>query len=297
MQLTLGARRTAGRRQAADLAPGLPAEQVQPPPTKPHRNGPSALQATVPSGRLQARRIGDLAQPRTGRATIVITLSNQQGGASGICGQVARKAGREQASRSPAVPVGRSRRQCHRPPAGRGIQAPGRTGSARRTCAGRRAWRRTCAAPTCATAQNRPCPVMNWRRAWRRELRPSARRAAPGAGTHLVHAHRHDLGGGGQDQPTLTACISSKVSRETADPARCTPAAGQVRANWHRTESQAFFLLSGPELRSGPGIRRPCRRGKRPGSNACAASGAVAVAVLCCCTRPYTRAHDFELCL
>lgn len=58
MQLTLGARRTAGRRQAADLAPGLPAEQVQPPPTKPHRNGPSALQATVPSGRLQARRIG-----------------------------------------------------------------------------------------------------------------------------------------------------------------------------------------------------------------------------------------------
>lgn len=63
MQLTLGARRTAGRRQAADLAPGLPAEQVQPPPTKPHRNGPSALQATVPSGRLQARRIGNLLGP------------------------------------------------------------------------------------------------------------------------------------------------------------------------------------------------------------------------------------------
>ncbi len=41
------------------------------------------------------------AQPRTGRTTIVITLSNQQGGASGICGPAERKAGREQASRSP----------------------------------------------------------------------------------------------------------------------------------------------------------------------------------------------------
>jgi hypothetical protein len=42
------------------------------------------------------------------------------------------------------------------------------------------------------------------------ELRPSARRAAQGAGTHLVHEHRRDLGDDGQDQPTLTACISGK---------------------------------------------------------------------------------------
>lgn len=73
MQLTLGARRTAGRRQAADLAPGLPAEQVQPPPIKLHRNGRSALQATVPSGRLQARRIGD---KEPGEPALPITLSD-----------------------------------------------------------------------------------------------------------------------------------------------------------------------------------------------------------------------------
>jgi Mycothiol maleylpyruvate isomerase N-terminal domain len=36
------------------------------------------------------------------------------------------------------------------------------------------------------------------------------RRAAPGAGTHLVHEHRRDPGDDGQDQPTLTACISGK---------------------------------------------------------------------------------------
>ena len=44
----------------------------------------------------------------------------------------------------------------------------------------------------------------------RRQLRPSARRAAQGTGTHLVHEHRRDLGGGGQHQPRLTACISGK---------------------------------------------------------------------------------------
>jgi hypothetical protein len=44
----------------------------------------------------------------------------------------------------------------------------------------------------------------------RREPRPPARRTAPGAGTHLLHEHRRDLGDDGQDQPTLTACISGK---------------------------------------------------------------------------------------
>jgi hypothetical protein len=46
--------------------------------------------------------LGDLAQPGTGRTTIVITLSNQQGYASGTCGQAERKAVRGQVSRSPA---------------------------------------------------------------------------------------------------------------------------------------------------------------------------------------------------
>jgi hypothetical protein len=50
----------------------------------------------------------------------------------------------------------------------------------------------------------------NWRRGARCEPRPPARRTAPGAGTHLVHEHRHDLGDDGQGQPTLTACISGK---------------------------------------------------------------------------------------
>jgi hypothetical protein len=47
-----------------------------------------------------------------------------------------------------------------------------------------------------------PCPC--------REFRLSARRAAPGAGTHLVDEHRRDPGVDGLDQPTLTARISGK---------------------------------------------------------------------------------------
>jgi len=53
--------------------------------------------------------------------------------------------------------------------------------------------------------------ALHRRRASRRELRPSARTAAQGAGTHLVHEHGRDPGGGGQDQLTLTACISGKT--------------------------------------------------------------------------------------
>jgi hypothetical protein len=56
-------------------------------------------------------------------------------------------------------------------------------------------------------------PALRPRRGARRELRPSARRAAQGVGTHLVHEHRRDLGDGGQDQPRLTACISGKSQR------------------------------------------------------------------------------------
>jgi len=106
-------------------------------------------------------RLGDLARPRTGRTIIVITLSNQQGYVSDTCGQAERKAVRGQAGRSPvrfrwADPA--LNRQCHQLPAGRHPGAPGRTGSARRPRADRRAWRCARAVPTCATAQNRPCP-------------------------------------------------------------------------------------------------------------------------------------------
>jgi hypothetical protein len=48
------------------------------------------------------------------------------------------------------------------------------------------------------------------RRGSRRELRPSARRAAPGVGAHLVHEHMRNPGDDGHDQPRLTACISGK---------------------------------------------------------------------------------------
>jgi hypothetical protein len=98
------------------------------------------------------------------RTTIVITLSNQQGYVSDTCGQAERKAVRGQASRSPvrfrwADPaVNRHAISCPPTAASRGTR---RTGSARLhapPCADRRAWRRTRAAPTCATARNRPRP-------------------------------------------------------------------------------------------------------------------------------------------
>jgi len=59
------------------------------------------LEVTLMHVRGEPHRVGDLAQPRTGRTTIVITLSNQQGCASDTCGQAERKAVREQASRNP----------------------------------------------------------------------------------------------------------------------------------------------------------------------------------------------------
>jgi hypothetical protein len=67
----------------------------------------------------------DLSQPRTRRTTIVITLSNQQGGASDTCGQAERKAIREQASRNPVRSVSRSRRQPAVPSAACGPRHPG----------------------------------------------------------------------------------------------------------------------------------------------------------------------------
>jgi len=49
---------------------------------------------------------------------------------------------------------------------------------------------------------------------------------------------------------------------------------------------KAFFLLSGPELGAKTGICAPPPPRARPNSNTCAASHAVPVAVLCCCTCP-----------
>jgi hypothetical protein len=132
-----------------------------------YRTGPSvsgnSRRAALDMTRI-TRVLSDLAQPRTGRTTIVITLSNQQGYVSDTCGQAERKAVRGQASRSlvrfrwadPAV--NRHAISCPPTAASRGTR---RTGSARLhapPCADRRAWRRTRAAPTCATAQNRPRP-------------------------------------------------------------------------------------------------------------------------------------------
>ncbi len=174
----------------------------------------------LPKAETSPRRLGDLAQPRTGRTTIVITVSNQQGYASDTCVQ-GRTQGRPRASQpqpgpfrwaDPAV-----NRQCHQPPPGRGpIQAPGRTGSARRPCAYRRAWRCTRAAPACATAQHRPCPddelagarTGTVPRAVSSGLRRAGRLRAPApissVSTGAIPATT------GQDQPRLTARISGK---------------------------------------------------------------------------------------
>jgi hypothetical protein len=58
---------------------------------------------------------------------------------------------------------------------------------------------------------------------------------------------------------------------------------------------KAFFLLSGPELGPGSGTYAPPPARARPNSNTCAASQAIPVAVLCCCTCPKGWAPDFEL--
>jgi hypothetical protein len=141
-----------------------------------------------------------------------------------------------------------------------------------------------------------PAPMVNWPG---RELAP--RRApsaqafgAQGAGTHLVHEHRRDLGDDGQDQPGLTACISGK-----SQPWNCRSSTLHTDGGASGTglEGRAFFLLSGPERRSRPGIHGRCRRRRSPGSNACAASGAITVLYFAAVPAPYTGAHDFELCL
>ena len=149
---------------------------------------------------LTKHRSIDLAQLGTGCTTIVITLSNQQGYVSNTS---ARQSLRPAASRPAAarsVPVGRSRREpavpsaacrpCHPGTWPDWISAPGMCRSARLALRPRRA-----GAPRRRTG---PAPMMNWahganwRRGARRQLRPSARRAAQGTGTHLVREYRRD---------------------------------------------------------------------------------------------------------
>jgi hypothetical protein len=114
----------------------------------------------------------DLAQPRTGRTTIVITLSNQQGGASGICGQAERKADREQASRNPVRSGGPIP-----PSTGSAISRLPAVSSRHLAGLDQRAGHAPIGAPGAAPAPHRraprrttgPAPMMNWPR---RELAP-----------------------------------------------------------------------------------------------------------------------------
>ncbi len=66
------------------------------------------------------------------------------------------------------------------------------------------------------------------------------------------------VGCGGAD---LTACISGK-----SQPWNCRSSTLHTDGGASGTglKGRAFFLLSGPELRSGPGIYRPGRRGRGP---------------------------------
>ena len=103
------------------------------------------------------------------------------------------------------VPVGRSRPEPAVPSAAcrpRHPGAPGRTGSARRPCADRRAWR--CArAPTCATAHNTPCPMMNWPR---RERAPRLAPSAQASGAQ---------GGSGRRRPSRPRALARSRRRRT----------------------------------------------------------------------------------
>ena len=78
---------------------------------------------------------------------------------------------------------------------------------------------------------------------------------------------------------SLTLCLRGKRP-ETADSAHCPLAPGKR----HWTLPKAFFLLSGPELGPRPGTCAPPPVWATPNSKACAASQAIPVAVLCCCT-------------
>ena len=65
--------------------------------------------------------------------------------------------------------------------------------------------------------------------------------AAPGSGAHLVHENRRDPGDDGQDQPTLTACISGK-----SQPWNCRSSTLHTDGGASGTglEGRTFFLLS-----------------------------------------------------
>jgi hypothetical protein len=171
--------------------------------------------------------------------------------ASDTCGQAERMAAREQAAATRPVPAGLSRPQPAVPAAACRPRHPRNLAGLDQPAATRlsaRAWRCARAAPTCATAPNRPSPMMNW---------AHARRTAPGRRHPLVHEHRHDLGDDGQDQPTVTACFSGK-----SQPWNCRSSILQTDggASGTRLKGRAFFLLSGSKLRSRPGIHGCCRR-------------------------------------
>ena len=218
------------------------------PPRYAHRTGCSVSGRTTEWTASGQHRVGDLAQPRTGRTIIVITLSNQQGYVSDTCGQAERKAVRGQACRSPvrfrwADPA--LNRQCHQPPAGRHPGAPGRTGSARRSA--RLALRQRRADVRHGAEQALPhdelaatrtgaaaCAVSSGlRRAGR--LRAPAPIWSTSAGA--------DPGDCGQDQPRLTACFSGKSQPWIG---RSSIPAHWRQGKWERTEGKSILPAQRP---------------------------------------------------
>ena len=77
---------------------------------------------------------------------------------------------------------------------------------------------------------------------------------------------------------SLTLCLrgKSRLKRQIQHTVRWPP------GKQHWGLPKAFFLLSGPELGPRPGTCAPPPVGATPNSNACAASQAIPVAVLCC---------------
>jgi hypothetical protein len=153
-------------------------------------------------------------------------------------------------ARSRSVPVGRSRPEPAVPSAAcrpRHPGAPGRTGSARRPCADRRAWR--CArAPTCAPAQNTPCPMMNWPRRERApRLAPSAQvfgaqggsgRRCPSRPRAPARSRRRRTG------PAQTDRLHQR--QKSAVKLQIWHAAPRRRAKWHRTETKSILPAQRP---------------------------------------------------
>jgi hypothetical protein len=135
----------------------------------------------------------------------------------------------------------------------------------------------------------------NWRRGARRQLRPSARRAAQGTGTHLVHEYRRDP----RRRRTGPAQADRLHQRQkSAVKLQIWHAARRQRPEWHKTETKSILPAQRPRS-SAQSLESagPANEGEARFEQGCGHLVRSPLLYFAAVPASIPGAQDFELCL